>query len=77
MVDYKRFSHTRAAPQCRQGLAHQFPVTSGMLTLYYKMIPNVILSWVYKQNLCLVNKGWSSQGYGFSSGYVWMWELDY
>ena len=24
-----------------------------------------------------VNKGLSSQGYGFSSGYVWMWELDY
>ena len=24
-----------------------------------------------------VNKGSSSQGYGFSSGHVWMWELDY
>ena len=24
-----------------------------------------------------VNKGPSSQGYGFSSGYVWMWKLDY
>ena len=24
-----------------------------------------------------VNKGPSSQGYGFSCGYVWMWELDY
>ena len=23
------------------------------------------------------NKGLHSQGYGFSSGYVWMWELDY
>ena len=23
------------------------------------------------------NKGQSSQGYGFSSGHVWMWELDY
>ena len=23
------------------------------------------------------NKGSSSQGYGFSSGHVWMWELDY
>ena len=22
------------------------------------------------------NKGLSSQGYGFSSGHVWMWELD-
>ena len=25
----------------------------------------------------IVNKGPSSQGYGFSSGHVWMWELDY
>ena len=24
-----------------------------------------------------VNKGLSSQGYGFPSGHVWMWELDY
>ena len=24
-----------------------------------------------------VNKGPSSQGYGFSRGHVWMWELDY
>ena len=23
------------------------------------------------------NKGPSSQGYGFSSGHIWMWELDY
>ena len=27
---------------------------------------------IYKHN----NKGLSSQGYGFSSGHVWMWELD-
>jgi len=27
--------------------------------------------------LLLHYKGLSSQGYGFSSGYVWMWELDY
>ena len=25
---------------------------------------------------CFANKGSSSQGYGFSSGHVWMWELD-
>ena len=23
------------------------------------------------------NKGPSSQGYGFSTGHVWMWDLDY
>ena len=29
-----------------------------------------------KQRYYLANKGLSSQGYGFSSGHVWMWELD-
>ena len=30
-----------------------------------------------KSRQCFVNKGPSSQGYGFSSGHVWMWELDH
>ena len=30
-----------------------------------------------KQRHYFVNKGPSSQGYGFSSGHLWMWELDY
>ena len=30
-----------------------------------------------KQRHSFVNKGLSSQGYGFSSSHVWMWELDY
>ena len=30
-----------------------------------------------KQRHYFVNKGLSSQGYGFSSGHVWMSELDY
>ena len=42
------------------------------------------LSWFYstsiwilvKQRYYLANKGLSSQGCGFSSGHVWMWELD-
>ena len=29
-----------------------------------------------KQRCYFANKGPSSQGYGFSSGHVWMWELD-
>ena len=29
-----------------------------------------------KQRHYFVNKGLSSQGYGFSCGHVWMWELD-
>ena len=32
---------------------------------------------IKKQRHHFVNKGPSSQGYGFSSGHVWMWELDY
>ena len=32
---------------------------------------------IQKQRYYFANKGPSSQGYGFSSGHVWMWELDY
>ena len=32
---------------------------------------------IKKQRHSFVNKGPSSHGYGFSSGNVWMWELDY
>ena len=31
---------------------------------------------IKKQRHYFVNKGLSIQGYGFSSGHVWMWELD-
>ena len=31
---------------------------------------------IQKQRHYFANKGLSSQGYGFSSGYVWMWQLD-
>ena len=31
---------------------------------------------IKKQRHYFVNKGPSSQGYGFASGHVWMWELD-
>ena len=31
---------------------------------------------IKKQRHYFVNKGPSGQGYGFSSGHVWMWELD-
>ena len=31
---------------------------------------------IFKSRHYFVNKGPSSQGYGFSSGHVWMWELD-
>ena len=32
---------------------------------------------IKKQRHYFVNKGLCSQGYGFSSGHVWMWELHY
>ena len=32
---------------------------------------------IEKQRHYFANKGPSSQGYGFSSGHVWMWELDH
>ena len=32
---------------------------------------------IKKQRHYFSNKGLSSQGYGFSSSQVWMWELDY
>ena len=32
---------------------------------------------IKKQTHYFANKGPSSQSYGFSSGHVWMWELDY
>ena len=32
---------------------------------------------ITKQRHYFANKGLSSQGYGFSSSYVWMWEFDY
>ena len=32
---------------------------------------------IKKQRHYLANKGLPSQGYGFSSSHVWMWELDY
>ena len=32
---------------------------------------------IKKQRHYFANKGLSSQGYWFSSGHVWMWELDY
>ena len=46
------------------------------LLLERKVITNLFS--IYKeQRHNFVNKGLSSQGYGFSSSHVWMWELDY
>jgi len=47
-----------------------------MLTLWKKSYDQP-RQHIKKQRHYFVNKGPSSQGYGFSSGHVWMWELDY
>ena len=56
-----------------------FPVTAAMklkdaYPLKGKLWPTYITYW--KAETLFANKGPSSQGYGFSSSYVWMWELD-
>ena len=46
----------------------------GHLLLGRKVMTN--LDSIYKSR-DIANKGPSSQGYGFSSSHIWMWELDY
>ena len=50
-------------------------------TYYYQHIKLLIILSYYqhikKKRHYFANKGLSSQGYGFSSGHVWMWKLDY
>ena len=43
-------------------------------SLEEKLWPTSIAYW--RAETLFANKGPSSQGYGFSSGHVWMWELD-
>ena len=51
-------------------------VTAAMkLKDAYSLMTNLD-SMLKKQRYYFANKGPSSQGYGFSSGHVWMWELD-
>ena len=50
--------------------------TKRCLLLGKKVMTNLD-SILKKYRHYFVNKGPSSQGYGFSSGNVWMWELDY
>ena len=45
------------------------------LLLGRKVMTN--LDSILKSRNYFTNKGPSSQGYGFSSGHAWMWELDY
>jgi len=44
---------------------------------HIKKQPRQARQHIEKQKHYFTNKGLSSQGYGFSSSHVWMWELDY
>ena len=46
------------------------------LLLVRKVMTNLD-SILKSRDINFANKGLSSQGYGFSSSHVWMWELDY
>ena len=50
--------------------------STGYLPVYI-FFCNFLWTYDKKQRHYFVNKGPSSQGYGFSSGHVWIWELDY
>ena len=52
------------------------PWHEKMLTLWKKSYDQH-RQHIKKQRHYLVNNGQSSQGYGFSSSHVWMWELDF
>ena len=45
----------------------------------YSLERKLLPTWqqIQKQRHYFANKGPSSQGYGFSCGHVWKWELDY
>ena len=45
--------------------------------LLVKKVMSNLWQHIKKQRHYFVNKGLSSQGYGFPSSHVWMWELDY
>ena len=44
---------------------------------FLKQSYDQLRQYIKKQKHYFVNKGPSSESYGFSSGHVWMWELDY
>ena len=67
------FIFWRLQNQCRWWLHHEI---KRCLLLGRKVITNQD-SILKKQRHYFANKGPSCQGYGFSCGHVWMWELDY
>ena len=62
-------SKSTADDDCCHEIKSRLPLRRKVMTILDSILK--------KQRHCFVNKGSSSQGYGFSSGHVWMWELDY
>ena len=54
----------------------QMVIAAMKLKDAYSLVMTNLYSVLKKQRHYFANKGPSSQGYGFSSGHVWMWELD-
>ena len=68
VVDYFLGSKITADGDCSHEIKRHFLLGRKVMTNLDSIIK--------KQRHYFVNKGPSSQGYGFSSGHVWMWELD-
>ena len=62
-------SKITADGDCRHEIKGPLPLGRNVVTNLDKHIK--------KQRQYFANKGLSSQSYAFSSGHVWMWELDY
>ena len=63
------------APKSLQMVTAAMKLKDTRLLLGRKVMTN--LESILKSRDNFVHKGPSSQGYGFSSSHVWMWELDY
>ena len=63
-------SKTTADDDCRHEIKRR-------LLLGRKAMTNLTKKHGKKQRCYFANKGLITQSYGFSSGHVWMWELDY
>ena len=63
------------APKSLQMVTADMKLKDACLLLGRKVITD--LDSILRSRGITFNKGPSSQGYGFSSGHVWIWELDY
>ena len=75
MVEFTLSSSTDGFKDLIQGIIVQ--LIHLLIFFFVCLSPNMTnLDSILKQRHHFANKGPSSQSYGFSSGHVWMWELD-